>query len=88
METYSLTAHGLVAIGLIIGLMCIVFTPGTQLNIYVFQPFNFRTLDRAKRSWLATAADVWHGLPADVILQREVYSWCTILKDVQCCICT
>ena len=34
-------------------------------------PCNFRTLDRFKRSWLATAADIWNGLPADLILQGE-----------------
>ena len=32
-------------------------------------PCNFRTLDRFKHSWLATAADIWNGLPANVILQ-------------------
>ena len=26
-------------------------------------PCNFRTLDRFKHSWLATAADIWNGLP-------------------------
>ena len=31
-------------------------------------PCNFRTLDRFKRSWLATAAGIWNGLPADLIL--------------------
>ena len=51
-------------------------------------PCNFRTLDRFKLSWLATAADIWNGLPADLILQGEACGWRTILKDVQCCICT
>ena len=52
-------------------------------------PCNFRTLDRFKRSWLATAAYVWNGLlPADLILQGEVSGWRIILKDVQRCICT
>ena len=47
-----------------------------------------RTLDRfsLERSWMATAADIWNRLPADVIIQGEVSSWRTILKDVQCCI--
>ena len=30
---------------------------------------NFKTLDRLKRSWLATATDIWNGLPADTILR-------------------
>ena len=51
-------------------------------------PCNFRTLDRFKRNWLATAADIWNGLPADLILQGEACGWRTILKDVQCCTCT
>ena len=51
-------------------------------------PCNFRTLDRFKRSWLATAADIWNGLPADLILKKEACGWRTILKDVQRCICT
>ena len=51
-------------------------------------PCNFRTLDRFKRSWLATAVDIWNGLPADLILQGEACGWRTILKDVQRCICT
>ena len=51
-------------------------------------PCNFRTLDRFKRSWLATAADIWNGLPADLILQGEACGWRTILKDVQRYICT
>ena len=46
------------------------------------------TLDRFKRSWLATAADIWNGLPADLILQGETCGWRTILKDEQRCICT
>ena len=51
-------------------------------------PCNFRTLYRFKRSWLATAVDIWNGLPADLILQGEACGWRTILKDVQRCICT
>ena len=43
---------------------------------------------RFKRSWLGTAADIWNGLPADLILQGEACGWRTILKDVQRCICT
>ena len=45
-----------------------------------------RTLDRFKCCWLATTADIWNGLPTDLILQEEASVWCTILKDVQCCI--
>ena len=48
-------------------------------------PCNFRTLDRFKCSWLAIAADIWNGLPADLILQGEACGWRTILKDVQHC---
>ena len=43
--------------------------------------------DRFKCSWLATAVDIWKGLPADLILQGEASEWRTILKDVQCCVC-
>ena len=50
-------------------------------------PCNFRTLDRFKRSWLAAAADIWNGLPADVILQGEASGWRTILKEVQRSVC-
>ena len=48
---------------------------------------NFRTLDRFKHSWLAAAAGIWNGLPADVILQGEAFGWCTVLKDVQRFMC-
>ena len=51
-------------------------------------PCNIRTLDRFKCYWLANAADIWNGLPADLILQGEDSGWHTILKDVQRCICT
>jgi len=44
---------------------------------------NFKTLDRFKRSWLATAADIWNGLPADMILLGEVSGWRTVLKDIK-----
>jgi len=44
---------------------------------------NFKTLDRFKRSWLATATDIWNGLPADMILRGEVSGWRTVLKDIQ-----
>ena len=49
---------------------------------------NFRILDRLKHSWLATAADIWNELPAYLILQGEASGWCSILKDVQRCVCT
>ena len=40
---------------------------------------NCRTLDnRLKCSWRTVAADIWTGLPADVILQGEALDWCTI----------
>ena len=51
-------------------------------------PCNFRTLDRFKCNWLATATDNWNGLPADLILQGEACGWRTIFKNVQRCICT
>ena len=54
--------------------------------LYFANPCNFKTLDRFKHSWLATAADIWNGLPADVILQEKASGWCTILKDMQHCI--
>ena len=57
-------------------------------HLHFVNPCNFRTLDRFKRSWLATAVDIWNGLPADLILQGEACGWRTILKDVQRCICT
>ena len=57
-------------------------------HLHSVNPCNFRTLDRFKHSWLATAADIWNGLPADMIVQGEASGWRTILKDVQCCICT
>ena len=57
-------------------------------HLRFINPCNFRTLDRFKRSWLATAADIWNELPADLILQGEACGWHTILKDVQRCICT
>ena len=44
---------------------------------------NFKTLDRFKRSWLATATDIWNGLPADMILRGEVSGWHTVLKGIQ-----
>ena len=88
MGTYRLTAHSFAAIRLFLGF--IIFTPGTQLKICFVNPCNFRILDRFKCmcSWLSTAVDIWNGLPADLILQGEVSGWCTILKDVQCCVYT
>ena len=80
MGTYRLTAHSFVAITLFAGL--IVFTPGTQLSIYVL------LIPVIKCSWLATAADIWNGFPTDLSLQGEASGWCTILKDVGHCVCT
>ena len=56
-------------------------------HLRLVNPCNFRTLDRFKRSWLATATDIWNGLPADIVLQGEVNSWHTMLKDTQRCVC-
>ena len=82
METYLLIAYSYLIIQLITYL--IVFTPGTQLNTYVLlTPVILTTLDRFKRSWLVSAADIWNGLPADMILQ-EVSGCCTVLNDIQC----
>ena len=68
----------------------LVFTPGIQLIIYVLLiPVYFKTLDRFKCSWLATATDIWNGLPADMLLQGETYyGWYTILRDIQHFLCT
>ena len=44
---------------------------------------DFRTLERFKRSWLATAADIRNDLPGDMILQGGALGWCTVLKDIQ-----
>ena len=38
-------------------------------HLHFVNPCNFSTLDRFKCSWLATVADIWNGLPADVILE-------------------
>ena len=42
-------------------------------HLRFINPCNFRTLDRFKRWCLTTytAADIWNGLPADIILQGE-----------------
>ena len=52
MGIYRLTAHSFVILRFVVGL--IIFTAGTQLNIYItfVNPCNFKTLDRFKRSWL------------------------------------
>ena len=65
-----------------------VYSWDSAEHLRFVNPCNFRTLDRFKHSWLATAVDIWNGLPADLILQRGAYEWCTILKDVQHCVCT
>ena len=49
---------------------------------------NFITLGRFKHSWLATVADIWNELPADLMLQGESSGWYTILKDMQHCVAT
>ena len=46
---------------------------------------DFKTLDRFKRSWLATAPAIWNRLPAKIILQRVTYGWHTILQKAQHC---
>ena len=47
-------------------------------------PCNFRTLDRFKCRYLITytAANIWNGLPADIVLQGGTSGWHTILKVV------
>jgi len=52
-------------------------------HLHLVNLCNFKTLDRFKRSWLATATDIWNGLPADIILWGEVSGWHTVLKDIQ-----
>ena len=77
MGTCRLTAQSFVVIRLI------VFTPRTLLNIYILlipvTPEHWTNSSTA--AWLATAADIWNGLPADMILQGEASGWRTILKD-------
>ena len=36
---------------------------------------NFKTMDRLKHSWLATAPAIWNRLPGDIILQGQTYIW-------------
>ena len=50
-------------------------------HLRLVNPCNFKTLDRFKRSWLATATDIWNGLPAGMILQGKISGWRTVLKD-------
>ena len=57
------------------------YGPAEHLRLVNF--CNFKTLDRFKRRWLATAKDIWNGLPADMILRGEVSGWHTVLKDIQ-----
>ena len=59
-------------------------------HLRFINPCNFRTLDRFKCTCLTTytAADIWNGLPADIILQGGASGWHTILKVVQRYICT
>ena len=57
-------------------------------HLHFVNPCNFRALDKFKRGWLSTAANIWNGLPADLILQGEASGQHTILKDVQHCVCT
>ena len=40
-------------------------------SLHFVNPCNFRTLDRFKHSWLATAAEIWNELLADLSLQEE-----------------
>ena len=48
---------------------------------------DFKTLDRFKCSWLATATAICNKLPAKILLQGETYGWHTILQEAQHCIC-
>ena len=89
MGIYRLTAHGFRILRFVAGLL--VFTPWIQLIIYVLlikDPYNFKTLDRFKCSWLVTATDIWNGLPGGMLLQGETYGWHTILRDIQRFVCT
>ena len=56
-------------------------------HLRFINPCDFKTLDRYKRSWLATAPAIWNGLPADTILWGRAYVWPTILQEAQRCIC-
>ena len=67
------------------GMVCRLLAGEGHGNLH---PRNFITLDRFKRSWLATTAAIWNGLPANVTLQGEASGWCTISKGLQCCIWT
>ena len=56
-------------------------------HLCFINPCNFKTLDRFKHSWLATAPAIWNKLPTDIILWGEAYGWHTLLQEAQCCIC-
>ena len=44
---------------------------------------NFRTLDRFRHSWQASAVNLWNTLPADILLGGDNYGWHTTLKQAQ-----
>ena len=51
----------------------LVFTPGTQLNMYILSiPVTVILGHKLDFSWLATTTDIWNGLSA-VILQGKAY---------------
>jgi len=60
--------------------------PASHLRFY--NPLNFRTLDRFRRSWQITVVDLWNSIPADLLLKGEKEGWRTVLKDIQSFICT
>ena len=71
MGTYRLTAHSFVAIRLFVRRSHRLYFWDPAEHLCFVNPCNFRTSYRFKRSWLATTADIWNGLPVDLILQGE-----------------
>ena len=63
------------------GNQTLLYSQDPAEHLHFVNPCNFRTLDRFKHSWLATATDIWNQLPANMILQGEASGWRTILKD-------
>ena len=56
-------------------------------HLHFINPCDFKTLDRFKHSWLATAPAIWNRFPAEILLRGETYGWRTILQEAQRCIC-
>ena len=59
---------------------------GLAGHLHFINSCDFKTLDRFKRSWLATAPASWNRLPAEMLLRGEIYGWHTILQEAQHCI--